>query len=301
MRRAAMPATDDPLRTRQKKKGAAIQRAAVGIGPFVRWVTRRSPDLMRRVIIHVHRPLVGDATCVIDQEGFKIGVNPQDNCGGSLYYSGEYEPLQSKVLRAIITESKPSLFLDIGANIGYYSLLAASHGVARIIAFEPSPAVGEVLDFSIRLNPQFFRRISHVSFAASDREGEATFWTNKLAHNYGVGSIIRPADGSLGGMITVRCAPVDSIVMPMPEEGVCVCKIDVEGAEHLVLRGMRETIDARRPTVMLEVHPLELDAAGQSARSVLNVLWERSYTIRKLDLAGAMSLDPREELPSQNF
>lgn len=181
----------------------------------------------------------------------------------------------------------PATFIDVGANIGFYSLLVASKGVS-VIAIEASPHVLPALEQSISLNPALSSRIRLIHAAASDVGGESTFWVNEVEHNFGLGSTVGPhpeTKPSALKAINVRCVKLDDAISPEITKPV-LCKIDVEGSEFRVLRGMTELIRTLQPVFIIEVHPNELLAAGSSAHQLLSLLWDCQYLTEDFGAAG---------------
>lgn len=157
--------------------------------------------------------------------------------------------------------------LDVGANFGYYTIIMgrwATNG--KIIALEPDRKIFELLRDNIYINSlekMTFPR--HV--AAADVEG--TLRLHRRIMRSGNTSIARVSDEALAGMgeppseaFDVTCIPIDKL-LPEFEGRVDYIKIDVEGAEPLVLRGARATI-AQNPQVriVMEWSPGQLRDAG---------------------------------------
>src|SRR5580658_8459581 len=131
------------------------------LGYQLRKISQRLPDIGTKVIVHLHRPFVGNEYVPIQYGSFQIFVNPQDYCGGRLYYWGSYELAQTRSLTNLVDALRPGTFVDVGANIGYYSLLVAAKGVP-VIAVEASPQVVPALERSILLNRDLSTRIRLV-------------------------------------------------------------------------------------------------------------------------------------------
>jgi FkbM family methyltransferase len=253
-------------------------------GP-VTFVSRHLPDLGTKVIVHLHRPLIGHQLLLIEHDGFKIFVDPNDNCGGRLYYWGSYEPEQTAVFKQLLDELRPSTFIDIGANIGYYSLLAAAHSEASIYAFEPSPRIADSLARSVSVNT-FKDRIHPVRKAASKEKGTLAFFVNENPHNFGLGSIVQTVDAST--RVTVECcAPDDELTTDLGPS--VLCKVDVEGAEYSALQGMQRILTTSHPTLIVEVHPVELKEAGSSSEQVCDLLRSFGYKLSTLDNSGEIT------------
>lgn len=280
---------------------AALARA---IGGPVRWMSSRSSGLVRRVIVRAHRELIGDVWVQVTHKApgcnsFQILVSPQDHCGGHLYYRGGYEPSQTAAFVGLLREIAPRAFVDIGANIGYYTLLAAANGADEVVAVEASPAIVPMLKKSVAANSALSPKIRVVAAAASDREGEISFWVSRVKHNFGVGSVIG-SPMNTGEEVTVPCFPADSFLSDIGA-GPVLCKIDVEGAEMMVLNGMARTIDQLRPVFLVEVHPVELSRMGLGKEQVVEFLLARGYRLAELQGEREIALAAHSTLPSDNF
>jgi len=276
------------------------QRCAIALGYAIQALRPISPTPVKLAILNLHRPHVGDALCIAKLQGFKVVVSPQDYCGCTLYYHGEYERYQTRAFRELIREIGPEVFLDVGANIGYYSLIAASSGIRHVIALEPSPAISRMFQASVALNPRIASRIRLIQLAASDHEGEINFWTNQNKDNFGLGSVIGGVNNEATESIAVRCARIDSFLSEIPP-GKTLCKIDVEGAEQLAINGMSATIDARRPALLLEIHPLELRKLGHSAAGVFDSLRRKSFKLSTIHDEKELPFNSASDLPADNF
>jgi FkbM family methyltransferase len=271
---------------------------AQALGYQLRKISQRLPDIGTKVILHLHRPFVGNNYMPIRFGSFQIFVNPQDYCGGRLYYWGAYEREQTKSLTDLVDTLRPSTFVDVGANIGYYSLLIATKGVS-VIAVEASPSVLPSLERSIMLNRDLSSRIRLVHAAASDLEGEGTFWLNEVTHNFGLGSTISSHPQARSTAVTVPFVKLDDVIA-RETPGPLLCKVDVEGGEFRALRGMMNTIRTLRPVFVIEMHPIELKATGSSALDVLSLLWDCHYTTELFDLTRAQ-ITTSTPIPNDNF
>jgi FkbM family methyltransferase len=166
--------------------------------------------------------------------------------------------------------------VDIGANIGVWSLLAAERRPdARIHAFEPVPEVAEHCRRHLALNRLDTIVLNVAAVAAED--GDAPFYAIRTA-NTGASSLIArrvPADA-----ITVPVVTLDTYVARAPLDRVDVVKVDVEGAERLVFAGGRRTLSrADAPAIFFEVDERLCAAAGTTPRAVKELLIEYGYGI----------------------
>jgi len=176
---------------------------------------------------------------------------------------GEHEPaLQAFLARAV----RPGwTVFDVGAHAGFFTLLLGRLG-ASVFAFEPNPVTRQRLQANIRLNDLLACRA--VGSAVADRCGEGLFRPEKNLSPL-QGHLVEP-DYPLGFRtppvepIPVALTTLDEFVsgqgIPAPD----LVKIDVEGGEVRVLKGMKRLLAEKRPLVVCEVHnhPLAEEAAA---------------------------------------
>jgi FkbM family methyltransferase len=138
---------------------------------------------------------------------------------------------------------------DVGANIGYVSLsLSKQVGpTGRVIAFEPVPRNTDLLRANIRDNK--INNVSVYDAAASNTRGEATI---RFAENLATASLTWHRDNASATSITVKTVAIDEMVAAGEIGNPAFVKIDVEGAENLVLEGMGKTLAAARPVLFVE-------------------------------------------------
>ncbi|HYR08050.1 MAG TPA: FkbM family methyltransferase [Longimicrobium sp.] len=163
--------------------------------------------------------------------------------------NGTYEREQTRLFEQLLRPG--GVVLDVGANVGYYTLLASVlvGDAGAVHAFEPEPRNAEFLRRHLRINGR--RNVTVQQAAVSDYEGTARF-------EAGTGS----GTGHLGdaGTLEVRTLRVDDYCA---EHGLAptAIKIDVEGAEMSVLAGAFDTLARHHPTIFLSTHGPELHAA----------------------------------------
>jgi FkbM family methyltransferase len=186
--------------------------------------------------------------------------------------------------------------LDVGANHGYYTLLLADLVGARgkVHAFEPNPRLAELLGQSIMLNG-FWHIVETRAAAVGDRDGGTARLVvpvrdPKNAHLAAPGQGVAPGSDTAG--TAVREVPLTTLDEAVPGRADFL-KIDVEGAEEAVWRGMQRLI-ARSPgiAILMEFNPLRcLDARG-----VLSEMAAR-FPLREVTFAGvAAPCEPEEVL-----
>jgi FkbM family methyltransferase len=180
--------------------------------------------------------------------------------GGVSILAGRCEPEQSAAMAAALAPGH--VFFDVGANVGYYTLLAADRVGARgrVVAFEPAVRNLAFLHRHLELNRA--RNVVVLPFACA---GEAGYGFFEGGDTVATGHLVRGGGGSgdagataAGGEAPPSAAPVHLVTL----DGMVrllglrpdVVKIDVEGAEHEVLRGAAETLRTCRPRIFLSIH-----------------------------------------------
>jgi FkbM family methyltransferase len=165
---------------------------------------------------------------------------------------------------------------DIGANMGLYAIRLAQRvgRTGRVYCVEASPVCVSYLQANVALHA--LDNVEILPVAVLDRVGETEF-----AIHYGNVSIGLTAASpfyrqKLGHEIRVRCAPLDELIREHALRPPRVIKMDIEGAEASALRGMRRTLEAERPTLILELHGA----------------WNAQASLDQLDPLGYRYLDP---------
>lgn len=164
-----------------------------------------------------------------------------------------YEPLQPYVLKQFLEEFNASIFLDIGANIGYYSIIASGIGsIKEIYSFEPlDPAFSEILE-NIALN-SLQKRIRPHKVAISSRSGTAKMGI--LSELSGANAILSTAfqqgfDPKKGTEVVTR--QLDEIIQFM---GLRIgVKIDVEGHEEEAVKGSKNILRNNKCVIQIELY-----------------------------------------------
>ncbi len=188
-----------------------------------------------------------------------------------------WEPAETA---AFLTHAREGMCVfDVGANIGYYTLLAARAvgPSGRVHAFEPEPHNFEFLTRNIAENR--FTNVRPVNAAVSNERGVVRLHlddANFGAHSFEAGSVPTPSGRSL----EVETVRLDDFVEEARsvEAGVLV-KIDVQGAEALVIEGGSRLFALPRITVLMEFWPVALSRAGADAGRLLEIIGGLGFRI----------------------
>jgi FkbM family methyltransferase len=223
--------------------------------PAVRIVSRHLPFTRRWLWNRVIDPYLSWRDypfCVKTQFGALMKGTTSDAIQRCIYYFGMWDPNVEAFLRARLRPG--DIFVDVGANIGYFTLLGAElvGQQGRVVAIEASTSAVEQLKANVARNC-LGGVVRCVHAAASDCEGIATLYEGQKG-NIGSASIVR-AEGLLSE--NVRSAPLGELLLPDEIEFVRVIKIDVEGAESLVFKGMQPLLSRLRPDteIVMEITP----------------------------------------------
>jgi FkbM family methyltransferase len=226
-----------------------------------------------------------------DAGGARFACDMGDQISREVCLTGLYEPPVTRVVQHHLPAGGTAV--DLGANWGYFSLLAAAAAGpgGAVLALEPDPRQFAALARNVALNG--FGQVSPLQAAASAAEGRVTLvGYDEGDTNRGVSRIAGPSEP--GRRFDVRAASVDALTAAMAR--VDVVKIDVEGAEDAVLDGMRDGLSARRyRAIVLELHPEILRAKGVDPASAVARLADRGYRGWTIDLgpdAYRRALDP---------
>ena len=255
---------------------------------IARWLTLRAPSLFVRAIVRIHRLLVRDRLTPVQATDFQLAVSPQDNLGHNLFYYGTYEPTQVDLWKRLLGRGREMVVLDVGANVGYYSLLAAaSANVSRVVSFEPNPLVLPTLRYNVALNAKLRNKVSIAEAAVGDAVGTVRFYRNFSSHNFGLGSMrVQTADSF---SIDVPVVRLDTYLTSQGVDRVDLIKIDVEGAEHMVTSGLRGWWAAHPlPIIVVEVHPILLSDFGSGVSELFATLVGAGYVLRRLRADGQL-------------
>jgi FkbM family methyltransferase len=206
-------------------------------------------------------------------------------------YLGDYDRVNVEALRRFIQPG--SLVLDVGANIGFYSVPLATAG-ARVLAFEPVPQNVQRLRQNVLLNG-----LEHVitiyPVALSSESGSADITLREDFAGGEVGNAaIAIADGKDGGFptVTVPLARLDDL-FPLIGAGssIAVIKLDIEGHEDHFLRGARSTIGEHRPVILMEMNRWYYERRNLDLDVLLPTLLPVEYRPHRVDETGPVPID----------
>lgn len=202
--------------------------------------------------------------------GFSINLAPDQQIDRFIFFWGCWEPNETWVIRKLLR--KDDVFVDVGANDGYFSLLASTlvGPSGRVLALEPFPTTAVELRANISLNA--LTNITVIESAASDGADELQLTMPTRA---GTGmTTLRPVDGT---SCRVTCVRLDSLFAHGPAPRLV--KIDVEGAELKALRGLEGLLVRDDPPhILCEVTASYLEQVGDSMHELYSWMEEFGYS-----------------------
>jgi len=261
---------------KERTRHAAVRLGGSISGRAWRGVSslQHSSELGRRIVETATRPLRYRDTRVMRgrMKGARI------NLGGSFlrYLTGDAEPEVQEALAELI---KPGQTVyDVGANIGFFTILCSRlvGPQGRVYAFEPIPENLAALRHNVKLND--LSNVTIVEKALSSSTGTAEMFVSPWSafHSLNVEGATKQDDhGRQVGEITVQTVTLDEFVQGEGVRAPDLVKIDVEGAELIVVAGMRETLRSVEPLLLCELHDTNLDY-GEFVDSI-------DYRVRVID------------------
>jgi FkbM family methyltransferase len=196
----------------------------------------------------------GDINCSVrlpSGRALRLQLDLKDDLSRMWYYWGYsgYERATVRIFSGLL-RSKQCVF-DVGANVGYYTLLAAGmlEGRGEVHAFEPCPAIWDWLSRNLRLNRFHCVTLNQVALAEADGERPLFLPANGAGTN---ASLVENFTRQ-GSFVMAKTLRLDSYCKARVKRPVDLLKLDAEGAEMSVLRGAGAVLDECKPDVLCEV------------------------------------------------
>lgn len=181
--------------------------------------------------------------------GQRILIEPDDFIGRKVLRNGVYDHETLEFLDALFAVLKPQVILDVGANIGNHTLMFSRHA-AKVLSFEPGQKAYSMLQNNVQAN-----QLSHVTalnYGLSDVNTRQTLYV-ETSSNLGESSLTLAnltSTDYVEDLIELRVG--DEALAEQQVDKVDFIKIDVEGHEQSVIKGLRQTIATHRPVILME-------------------------------------------------
>lgn len=271
-----------------------------GIRHAAAFLRNRHGEVGRYRLSHIFLPLLREygaemgVAVVSTRHGFRLKVYLDDWLGQYVYLTGSYEPSTARLFEHLVSAGDG--VLDIGATVGFFSLLSAMRtgDSGAVVAFEPAPRARQRLHENLVLNRM--RNVTVLDICASDATGSVTLYEGPEAHT-GISSM-RPI-GHGAHAVTVDAQPVNDLLDRIPP--VRLVKIDVEGAELMALHGMEGLIARDTPFLIIEVTDTYLRAFGHDAHQLLDWLSERAYRLYRIADEGLIEVSANGPADTTQF
>ncbi len=201
-----------------------------------------------------------------------------------LLYGERFLP-ELRLLADLVREVSAGAVLDVGANVGMYTLFLRSVTNLPIIAYEPQPFLCQLLRWNVAFNR--LQDVQVRNLALGEQEADLLFslgingailppesqTASAQGSSHGTGGDIDAEAERIrrGGEIAkVHVTTLDHDLSSEPS--VSLIKMDIEGFEHQALGGARRIIEKHRPRLFVEIHPKQLIEFGSSCQAVLDQL-----------------------------
>ena len=208
-------------------------------------------------------------------EPLQIEVTPREMINRAIFLYGTFEISETRLVQAFL---RPGMtFIDVGAHIGYYTLIAARlvGDSGRVHSFEPGESMRAQLEANVVRNDLHNVEIHRQALA--QQTGEVGFYPSELASNQGISSIIASGDGR-AAPVTVPSLSLDDFAASLGGRRIDFLKMDIEGAELQVIRGGQRFFGGKdAPPMIFEAH--ELAPVAEALRPLGYQIRQLHYTL----------------------
>lgn len=221
-------------------------------------------------------------------KGYSLYVRSSDrDVGGAIAKGGAYEPHVSALLRREL--ARGDTFLDVGANIGYFSMLAAHlvGPVGKVIAVEPMDKNLQLIYLGIEKNG--FENVEVFPFGASDRSALVPIVTDPNTSN----ALIQSAESQRRPSLFAPTRTLDWMCAGL--DRLDLVKMDIEGHEMFAWRGAKDLFARFKPKITTEFHPLAMrENAGIDCRDYVDLMFRYCRRIQVI-------VSPEQLVACSNF
>lgn len=196
-------------------------------------------------------------------------------------YCGAFEWAEREWLESALQPGM--VFYDIGANIGFFSVIAAEKVTPQghVYSFEPVSGTHDRLVENIQLN-KIDKHVTTFLAAASDHVGEAQIYIPDKGMDAWNSLAVKPEAGNYR-LDTIKTIVLDELVANQTLRSPDIIKIDVEGWELHVLKGLQQTLQTYHPTLYVEFTSANLKAAGTNCAELAEFIRALGYQLYEYD------------------
>jgi FkbM family methyltransferase len=231
-----------------------------------------------------------------DYDGdLKLRFDKRSHMGNYIYWQGLYSRSELMALDTVLQPD--SVFLDVGANNGYFTLFAAKRTRnGRVLSFEPVSEHFANLNHNVELNK--FKNVQLFNIGLSDGTAEELpIFSDVDDENDGLATVY-PGGHRNTKIGTIKLSSLDRVAEEQKLDKVDVIKIDVEGAEFDVLKGGRSVLERWHPTILIELNQETSSNAGYSVKDVVDYLREFGYAFKRIGNNGTLTDLDTENMPA---
>ena len=249
----------------------AIYGAGLPYHPGKWRVVEKVVDTFRLQSLHTDAQMVS-------RQGLRFALDTRCGIDRWIYYLGVYERADTQLMLRMLQPGW--VVLDVGANIGWYTLMAAKAlaGTGAVHAFEPAPEEFARLSQNLALNG--FRNVTLHEQALSDSAGQGLLTELRDA------GMTRLATSTDSSSRPVSMNTLDLFARATALGRLDFVKVDIEGAELRFLQGGRSTLARLRPTLMIELHEQNLAAFGTTPELLVRELEQMDYRLYRTTRKG---------------
>lgn len=228
--------------------------------------------MLRTILERVSRNVVLERRMPKELGGLRLFVSPDASLK---FWRRDLWKTDDFVLRAALALVRPGdVVWDVGANVGLFAFAAAglSGAEGRVLAIEPDPWLSGLLNRSAAVNGKSGCVVEILQAAVGERVGEVmlNIAARGRATNFVAGHVPSTQTGGVRAAVRVNGTTLDALLAG--RAAPTLLKIDVEGAEHAVLRGARQVLGAVRPRILCEV-------SQESREEVTDILRGAGYIL----------------------
>jgi FkbM family methyltransferase len=207
--------------------------------------------------------------------GFTMKLDRTDETISRMILAGDFESFETGIIKNIVKTGFS--VLDIGANIGYYSLVCAElvGPEGKVYAFEPTPRTFEILKCNIH-NNGFDAIVAPYQYGVSNVNQKAQLYIND--YNKGDNRLYKSADMK---SIDIDLVTIDSFLKPSGK--IDVIKMDIQGAEALAVKGMSQLLQKDKPIIVMEFWPHRIKRLGIEPKEMLQDLVTIGYSFQDIE------------------
>lgn len=209
----------------------------------------------------------------IYRDNIKLYLNLNDWIQQQIYFLGDYEKCEIDFLHQKLVEN--DVFLDIGANIGLFSLNASKilKKSGKVYSFEAYPPTFDLLNQNISRNN--YNNIIAENLAISDKSGFLDIFYNDKENNIGMASSYLQ---NYNNKAKVKRLSLDEYVNMHSITKINLIKMDIEGGEYQALLGMEKVLKNLKPVLLMEVNNAAIKKANHTEKEVLSLLAKYGYS-----------------------